>query len=183
MVSDSENIRIGELERSDFGKFLKLYEEAFPIEERRPYADVEQFEAFLAANAMSALALKGETGAFLGFMTCWQFPEFIYVEHFAITGDMRGHGLGARMLSRLKDVDTRILLEVELPLTDESRRRVAFYEHSGFRLHKELKYLQPAYAYGLPAVEMAIMTAGLDDMPSRYALVNFQMAVYGTTTL
>ncbi len=184
MAVDSENIRIGKLERSDIGKLLRLYEAAFPVEERRPYADEEQFAAFMRDNGLSALAVKGEAGSFLGFLTYWTFPGFIYVEHFAIADDMRGMGLGSRMLSWLKgNVSPCVLLEVELPLTEEARQRVAFYERAGFRMHSATRYLQPPYAGGLPAVEMALMTAGLDKLPDTNALRAFQMAVYGNTTL
>jgi hypothetical protein len=53
-----------------------------------------------------------------------------------------------------------MILEVEPPVDDISRKRISFYERHGFRRNKYFNYRQPSYAYGLPEVEMELMSRG-----------------------
>ncbi len=52
-----------------------------------------------------------------------------------------------------------VLLEVEPPVDEITRRRVAFYQSHGLLLRDEVPYIQPPYSPGLPPVPMCIMTS------------------------
>ena len=79
---------------------VALYESAFPAEERRPT------DEWLAKNSSSDLftinVLKSGS-QYLGFITLWKFDTFVYVEHFAVSENQRGGGVGAAALSALSN--------------------------------------------------------------------------------
>ena len=118
---------------SDKPFLIDLYEHSFPEEERRPTRDWLEMPGRDAAFCLNVIEADGVAA---GMLTVWQFREFAYVEHFAVSPEMRGGGLGARALQTLvESVQVPIVLEVEpkcsTPMAD---RRIAFYERQGFVL-------------------------------------------------
>ena len=98
---------------------------------------------------------------FLGFMSYWVFEGYTYIEHFAVEPEHRGRNIGRLMLGHLfKEVSPDVLIEVEKPDDDDSRRRISFYEKCGFRIRDEFGYTQPAYSPDKQPVEMLLMTHG-----------------------
>ena len=94
----------------------------------------------------------------IGFFALWQFSEFLFVEHFAVAPPLRGKGMGSKMLSALKEkAKTPIVLEVELPETEIARRRIGFYERSGFHLNG-FSYEQPSLGKGRSPVLLQLMS-------------------------
>lgn len=137
---------------------IHLYEAAFPPEERRP---TNEWLALMndQTSAFTALSITDDDGRFLGFITTWGFDAFIYVEHFAILPEGRGHGLGSRVLQALETMadGKPIVLEVEPPEDEMAIRRINFYERIGFHL-QSIPYVQPAYASNLPSIELCLMS-------------------------
>lgn len=123
----------------------RLFTEAFPESERRP---IEWLCRLLKEEPAMHLVTEGESA-----MLCyWRFPEFVYVEYLAVDKSLRSQGMGGRIISQLvESVDVPVILEVEPPVDDLTRRRVAFYQRHGFRL-LSIPYEQPSYgvAPGLP---------------------------------
>lgn len=131
-----------------------LLTDAFPEEERRP---LEAFRRIADTDSrFDVMALyDGDTP--VGFITVWDFGQFRYVEHFAIMPEMRCRNYGARALEALRRSDRRsIVLEVELPVDDLTRRRVAFYTRAGFSMLPD-EYIQPPYRPGGASLPMKIM--------------------------
>ncbi len=50
-----------------------------------------------------------------------------------------------------------MLIEVEKPTDDESRRRISFYEKNGFRLREDINYVQPPYSPEQSGVEITLL--------------------------
>ena len=69
---------------------------------------------------------------------------------------MRGKGYGARVISALGRWYKDIVLEVEPPECENSKRRIAFYERCGFHLSKE-EYYQPPYKKDASPVRLMLM--------------------------
>lgn len=161
----------------------KLYESAFPVEERRPWPDF-QSRISDAGNIMELhVARTADSGEFAGFITLWQLPSAVYVEHFAIADSMRGRGIGSLILESVKAYASPrpIVLEVELPgASPEAVRRIGFYERAGFSPHPDYPYSQPAYSTGLPAVPMMLMTHGNIKSPHCIAGELYKI-VYGVS--
>ena len=53
-----------------------------------------------------------------------------------------------------------IILEVEVPLDEMSKRRIGFYERLGFILRNDIFYFQPPYEEGMNGLELKLMHTG-----------------------
>ena len=138
----------------------QLYVNSFPVDERRPWSEIENMTN---TSQMFRFTLLRSAGKPAGFITWWKLKRGIYVEHFAISPSMRSHGLGAMALKRFcaERGNSPVILEVEPagsePMAD---RRIGFYSRCGFKLHKDFDYIQPPYAPGLNPVRLQLMTYG-----------------------
>ncbi len=143
------------LEQSNF---IALYESAFPEIERRP----TDHEIAMTDPRFEIRIIRQDDGTFAGFITLWHFSDFVYVEHFAMLPALRGCGLGSRTLQTLqKESALPIVLEIEMPEDELSRRRMAFYQRNGFSAMPQ-HYAQPSYAPTLPSLPLLIMTTTND---------------------
>lgn len=154
--------------------FRKVYFEAFPADERRPWDDMTD-KIHNGHDMFSAyMIMDGDTS--VGFITAWQFPEAAYIEHFAIDRAYRQHGFGALAIDRfLSLTSTPVVLEVELPDSGPmARRRIDFYRRHGFTAQPRFKYIQPPYTDELQEVPMMLMTRGDIDLDkARHLLHHF----------
>ncbi len=119
----------------------QLYLQAFPVEERR------DSENMLPENANFRPAILRREGESCGILFYWESREFIFLEHFSIEPRLRNAGLGAKALELLKAMGKPIILEIELPEDELTRRRKAFYERNGFR-ENPWHHIQPKYRRG-----------------------------------
>ena len=102
----------------------RTYNEAFPVVERRDFALVRQL---IANEPAFQLRVFYREGTYVGFLSNWQFVGFRYVEHFAIDPAARNGGIGGialRLFLALQE--DAVVLEVELPVDELTRRRVGF---------------------------------------------------------
>ncbi|MVM34504.1 GNAT family N-acetyltransferase [Spirosoma sp. HMF4905] len=130
------------------------YEGSFPTDERRSFADLV---TLLSCPDMHFCALI-DTNQLVGFIIYWQWPDALFVEHFAIDPAQRGKQVGQQALAQLLGTDyTYIILEVERPEDELSQRRVRFYERQGFFLNL-FDYVQPPYQPGKAAIPMRLMS-------------------------
>ncbi|MDM8160645.1 GNAT family N-acetyltransferase [Labilibaculum sp. K2S] len=132
----------------------ELYEDAFPEEERRELELQQQ----IMKNANYHFDIATVDGVFVGFILWWQFAGLRYIEHLATPIEYRGKGYGKCIVEQfLSQTSEAILLEVELPNCDTSKRRIAFYERLGFKLNT-IDYKQlPMRKNGI-SPEMFLMT-------------------------
>lgn len=145
------------LDINDFDKVYSLMEKSFPADEHRPYQGQKEL---LTDPLYSIYGIKTDSGNVTAFITVWQFDTFAYVEHFAVDPDCRGGGIGSALLREtVSELSCTVCLEVELPETDIAKRRIAFYERSGF-ITNDFPYIQPAYSDGQNALPLMIMTSG-----------------------
>lgn len=135
---------------------LSLYSSAFPAGERRT---TDAFLKMLTVVQMRLMVVT-DIGKFIGIMIYWQFQDFIFLEHMAISPELRGHGYGRRIMQELMDKSHhQIVLEVEHPTEQNSKRRIRFYEGLGF-IKIPHPYFQPPYERNgqpLPMVLMALI--------------------------
>lgn len=117
----------------------RLIVNTFPVNERRP--EDEQRRLTNTEPHFHPHAIIHD-GHLCGLANTWHFDGVRYIEHIAITPSQRAHGIASDVLRILKGQGDPIILEVEPPESDEARRRIAFYEHNGFRLLTR-EYEQP----------------------------------------
>ncbi len=141
---------------------LKIYEESFPENERRPLKNIiRQIDYNSDYNFFIVL----EDDFPVGMAVVWVIESrFIYIEHLAIAADRRSNGIGSKAMKLLMDKSPfPIIIEVEKKLDgmgDEEvkncERRLRFYEKHNFVL-SDKPYTQPAYDKNLQSVEMQLM--------------------------
>ncbi len=139
-----------------------IYEQSFPPNERREFSDI--VELIIGEPSFTLYGILNQNKQTAGFLTEWKFDDFIYLEHFAVNGQLRGGGIGRKILgSYIKQVSLPILLEVEKPEDEWSKRRISFYERLGFSLW-DIPYIQPAYHKDKSPLPMLLMTIGTLDL-------------------
>ena len=144
------------------------YTASFPIDERRSFDLIKEL---IVNNPTFNLYTFEKAGQYLGFITIWEFPNFLYVEHFAIESTQRSGGIGSLTLSKLMESATKpFILEVEPPLDEMSKRRIEFYKRHGFKLDTH-DYKQPPYMEGLNWLDLQLMSYGEIDLERSFEMV------------
>lgn len=149
-------IRITSMDSPLYAPFRELYNTSFPVFEQRTGGQQER--AFLAPIYHLDVYRKDDT--FIGFVAYWDFDAYVYVEHLAIHGSLRGQGYGGLLL---KDLEARsgkrILLEID-PITDEvSANRLRFYQKCGF-FENEHEHVHPPYRSGYKGHPLIVLSTG-----------------------
>lgn len=150
-----------------------LYIDSFPLSERR--AVDKMFELY-KNNPLFSISVAKDEGLLVGFLTYWNLDDFIFAEHFAVSSQMRNRGYGRKVMELFKASFNPIILEVELPTTILSERRIGFYQRLGFKLWENVLYHQPAYQHDGVAIPMKLMTYG--DLDVERDLVNMRSKIY-----
>jgi ribosomal protein S18 acetylase RimI-like enzyme len=151
-----------------------LYIESFPLSERRP---VETMLEFYKSDKPFVIAITIEDEQIVGFLTYWDLGGFIFAEHFAISPEFRNGGYGRKVMELfIADMSKPIILEVELPTTILSERRIGFYQRLGFRLWENIQYQQPAYLEDGNAIPMKLMSYGNVDIETN--LIEIKGKIY-----
>ena len=125
-----EFLLIGSDESERWNSVWKLYEESFPLAERRKIEDhllATADERFFPLSVWDA-------GQLVGLMFFWEWDSYRYLEHLAVHPDLRGHGYGSQMLRYLRDSEHTIILEIDPLINELSVRRLQFYERAGYTL-------------------------------------------------
>lgn len=131
-----------------------LLQEAFPPEERR---ELEELHRLLDRTPLELLTAE-ESGQTCGFIMVWNLEEMVFLENFAVDPELRGKGLGSRMLDFVAEHWSKpVLLEVELPEGETERRRIGFYERNGFCL-SQYPYRMPCLHGDGPPVPLLLMS-------------------------
>ncbi|MEJ5963665.1 GNAT family N-acetyltransferase [Pedobacter immunditicola] len=122
--------------------FIKeLYEEAFPVQERRDWSSLL---GLLNHSDMQVDLLVAE-GSPIGFIILWKIQDWRFIEHFAVSTKVRGKGYGAEVVRYYLGIfEGRLLLEVEPAITRDACRRIDFYKRLGLSLINVV-YRQPSY--------------------------------------
>ncbi|WMJ76034.1 MULTISPECIES: GNAT family N-acetyltransferase [unclassified Sedimentibacter] len=123
----------------EFYDVYRLMQESFPSEEYRSFDG--ELDLFNKQNyKVMALRSDNEVQAFIAE---WIFKYVHYIEHFCVTPDLRGSGMGTKIMHNyLKSVKGPVVIEVEANNTPIAKRRIEFYKRLGFTL-SNIEYVQP----------------------------------------
>ena len=164
----------------DLEAALQLYQQAFPIEERRP---AEQWVTTLTSGQTLPWTILYNNN-FAGFIILWRMEDFIYGEHFAINPSLRGQGIGSEALSLiLKRIKKPLIIEVEPPESDTiAQRRIAFYQRHGLHFCPKA-YLQPPYRDTDKPFPLCLMSSDEKFINEQFNNISKQIhrVVYGKT--
>lgn len=143
----------------------KTYNDSFPEAERRSFSLVREL---VREEPRFSVYTLFKDQAYAGFITAWCFPDFTYVEHFAIDASARNGGIGGNAMRQFMGLfDAPVVLEVEIPADELSKRRIGFYERLGYVLDDHV-YFQPPYRPEEPMLEMRLMTYGKMDLKQSF---------------
>ncbi len=149
-----QSLRLTHSTHKFFDNAWALYEHSFPKDERRPI----ESQAKIMGHKNYHFEIFIKNREFLGLLFWWGFDELRYLEHFATMPVLRGKGVGKKVLDDFMNMDARpILLEVEMPEDEISRRRIGFYERLGFILHPDI-YNPPSFHPDDPPPDMNLMS-------------------------
>lgn len=148
----------------------ELMNSAFPLEERRDNEAQRETTDHNPLFTVNLVTDENEDGSTIkvGLITSWEFEDFHYLEHFATVPQVRNMGYGKKILSTLlKQIPGLVVLEVEEPEDELTKRRVAFYERSGFKICPK-DYIQPAYRPDGMSIPLKIMYEGKDSLDADF---------------
>lgn len=161
-------------------RFDELYEimiEAFPAFELRS----ERGQRALLGHPSYRLLTEERGGRIVGFLAYWELTRCRFAEHVATRPEARGGGLGAGLMNRVTaDSPLPVILEIEPPVDELSRRRAGFYRRLGFALN-DFYYEQLPLKAGDAPVELRIMSHPAPLTPEEFAPLKaeIQRVVYG----
>lgn len=139
--------------------FASVYTTSFPIFEQRTPA---QQEVAFADSRYRLIAYTDDSNGFIGFIGCWEFDAYYYIEHFAIAAARRGKGEGSLILSNFiadaKKNGKTVILEIDPPVDDISVSRQHFYERVGMVINS-FRHKHPPYREGFLPHSLRIMSA------------------------
>lgn len=145
-----------------------LYETSFPAHERRSRSAQQTAFGDELAHGDLVLDEKGRVAALLFY---WTQGELLFVEFLAVDPAMRGHQLGSRIMTALREKYPAhtLVLEIEPPIDELTIRRLHFYERLGFH-RNDYDYTHPSYRTGAQAHphQLVILSQGQALDPARY---------------
>lgn len=94
---------------------------------------------------------------FVGIILYWEQEQFIFIKHFCILPEMRNKQYGQKTLSFLAKQGKTLILEIDPPKDDISKRRKGFYERCGFT-ENFFTHIHPPYHKINEGHELTIMT-------------------------
>lgn len=138
-----------------FREVWKIYDESFPLDERR---DSEQQSELLRDSNYSFFSII-QNRLPIGLLGVWQFSEFDFIEHFAISKSLRNNNLGSEAIKEYsKRITKTLILETERPDTNQmTERRIQFWQRNGFKLNS-YDYIQPPYSSKKSPLPMYLMS-------------------------
>lgn len=150
-----------------FEEIYTIMEASFPVTEIRTFSGQKSLLSHPHYRLHTELDTENRIQAFLA---AWEFPELRFVEHLAVNPEIRGGGIGKKLMQAyLALADKPVVLEVEPPENKLAERRIGFYERLGFHLNP-FDYVQPPLREGQADLPLRIMT-----YPRQVTLQEFRM--------
>lgn len=148
----------------------ELLHSAFPEEERRS-DDAQRHNTDCNPRFGCYLATDESAGKHqpVGLITVWSLDGFHYVEHLATSPSARNKGYGKEIMTQMEALFPGLLiLEVERPEDEITKRRIGFYKRCGLRLC-EKPYLQPSYHDDGATLPLLLMFKGAESIDNRFS--------------
>lgn len=141
--------------RSDKGwtEAWAIYENSFPPCER--WHEEKYAEAFSDPHFEADGIWLGDRLA--GILFFWKGEGFRYLEHLAVSPSLRGQDVGSRALTAFCAHGDRVILEIDPPVDDISRRRQCFYERIGF-ITNPYEYVHPSFRQPFHPHKLVLMS-------------------------
>ncbi|MCD8072609.1 MAG: GNAT family N-acetyltransferase [Alistipes sp.] len=140
----------------------RLYNESFPEYERRRVSS----HTMACEDPDFHTYISIDNGNLQALLFYWTYGKYIYIEHVAVDPHLRGKSIGSKLLTSFArdNGDCTIILEIDPPCDDISRRRLAFYERIGFKNTGRI-FTHPSYSRSGQGHELLVLSypENLDD--------------------
>jgi len=162
-VKNSSSAQLCQPSNGQESDWSKLYETAFPQDERMPLADVQ---AMISNNTMLLHRTTNAAGELLCFSLVTPMSNFSLLAYIATDQTKRSSGVGSKHMKELIQVlkasyhQTQIGLFLEIESTKEAnlsvdettmrKRRLAFYQRLHCKRLCSKDYFLPSYGAGVP---------------------------------
>lgn len=156
-----------------FKELWKTYEVSFPASERRSLVDQIKI-LHHPRYRLEAWMNDDERGGpiFVGLMGWWEYDDFRYLEHLAISPVARSGGMGGKiLLGWMSASEKPVFLEIDVVTDDISRRRLGFYQRLGF-VENDMKHSQPDFQGKGGAVPLRVLSYPGSMSRSQYAALD-----------
>lgn len=157
-----------------------LYDLAFPHYEQRSHPGRSK----ILMHKDYHLYYYTDDSTFVGFIGCWKMHDHFYIEHFAITPQLRGQGYGQIVLKQFCRDAQKVILEIDPVIDDMSQKRLSFYQYCGFK-HNNYQHVHPCYTSGNQPHELKVLSFPQEIGEQVYQLFNdrLQMIVMNPALL
>ena len=145
--------RIADSTHPLYHRAMDLYHGSFPTHELREASSQKR----ILEDDEYHFTLVCDEGAFVGLVLYWEWETNIYIEHLCTLPEVRNKGYGRRVLSMLEEAHKTLILEIDPPVDELSRRRKGFYERCGFA-ENPYEHIHPPYHWGNSGHELVVMT-------------------------
>lgn len=145
--------RITNISHPMYHEALKLYQISFPYHEQREKHSQDE----IIKDKEYHFSLIYDEEVFVGLILYWEHEQFVYIEHFCILPEMRNKQYGQKTLALLAKKGKTLILEIDPPKDDISKRRKGFYERCGFT-ENSFAHIHPPYHKENEGHHLVIMT-------------------------
>ena len=90
-------MEIKKIEKSQWKEIKKIYKEAFPKNERKPFASIKRS----VKRGKSEILIALENNIVAGFIMLTEYKDIVMIEYFAVSAEGRGKGVGSLMLNEI----------------------------------------------------------------------------------
>lgn len=170
-----------------WGEMLEIYLSSFPEDERRA---VDSLRSLAGSDGRFHIyVVENEEERTVAFITVWNFGQFVYGEHLAVSESMRGARIGSTLIDNVcQRWQKPMILEIE-PVAEPGisagerkvrEARLRFYQRLGFA-PCALEYIQPPYSPTQNSIPLTLMERGGNLLPDNFACVRdtIHSEVYG----
>ncbi len=148
-----EFLQINQSDTVRWKKVWELYEQSFPVAERRKIDDHIRASADSQFFPLSIW----EGSKLVGILFFWEWDSYRYLEYLAVNPELRGQGYGSQILHFLRDTEHTIILEIDPLVNELSVRRLQFYERAGFAL-TPYRFVHLPYRLEAQPIELLILS-------------------------
>lgn len=147
-------IKIADIDNELFAGVWALYEELFPLSERRTIEEQQK----ILGNPAYFLEAWTEDGHAVGFMGWWNCDDLRFVEHYAISADRHSKGYGSAFMKEwIAESEKPVILEIEMVTDETTARRKNFYLRLGFHTN-DIEHFQPPFHPGIENIDMEVLS-------------------------
>ena len=163
-MTDKAFYRIKDTEDKWYKSFREIYAVSFPVHEQRD--ERQQEEAF--EDKRYHIVIKTDEDKLVSFIAYWDFKDYVYIEHLAVNPELRGQNKGCELMEDFAEfISKTIILEIDPPVDDVSKKRLKFYKKMGYEVNPYIHF-HPAYKEGLLPHELVVLSLNRQLEKSEY---------------